>query len=333
MDKVARLKKEIEHLEQQLENCFHTRLTTDDPERKVNLEIKEEQLDREIETKKRELAELEKTSSNNNQATLLFGQNLCKLDFRQARSRFEAIANQLAEQEGGLALLMMENCLEREGRLLLDSIRDTLRPKTTELQEFPIEFIPIMPVTRVTFLKVFSEHLGLEFNLDDQADTEENLKSLVREIITKLSGLLKSGTTILIPLTNWHAVSTDYQATFMGWLIKQFWPELIGAVNKARQDYSPRLFFIIMNDYGMADNCGHSEYLSDGDKVTDRQLMPLPLTLWSQEDVKQWLSTYSSRLTKTQSNNLVNYIFGGVQEELPIKIKAALERAYSQSPF
>jgi hypothetical protein len=83
----------------------------------------------------------------------------------------------------------------------------------------------------------------------------------------------------------------------------------------------------------MADNCGHSEYLSDGDKVTDRQLMPLPLTLWSQEDVKQWLSTYSSRLTKTQSNNLVNYIFGGVQEELPIKIKAALERAYSQSLF
>ena len=241
MDKVIRLKKEIEHLEQQLENCFHARLTTDDPERKVNLETKEEQFDREIETKKRELAELEKTPSNNNQATLLFKQNLCKLDFRQARSRFEVIANQLAEQQGGLALLMMENCLEREGRLLLDGIRDSLRPKTSQLQEFPIEFIPTMPVTRVTFLKVFSEHLGLGFNLDDQADTEENLKPLVREIMAKLSGLLKSGTTILIPLTSWHVVPPDYQATFIQWLMKQFWPELVGAVNQASLDNSRRI--------------------------------------------------------------------------------------------
>ncbi len=333
MDKVIRLKEEIEELKDKVSKCFEQRMLSNDPDRLVTLERLENRLDKQIKEKEQALAELEKTPSNNNQATLLFKQNLCKLDFRQARSRFEVIANQLAEQEGGLALLMMENCLEREGRLLLDSIRDTLKPQTSELQEFPIEFIPTMPVTRVTFLKVFSEHLGLGFNLDDQADTEENLKPLVREIMAKLSGLLKSGTTILIPLTSWHAVPPDYQATFIQWLMKQFWPELVGAVNQARQDYSPRLFFIIMNDYGMADNCGHSAYLSDGNKVTDRGLMPLPLTLWSQSDLKQWLSTYSSKLTKTESNQLVNYIFGGVEEELPIKIKTALERVYAQSPF
>ncbi len=58
-DKAGRLRKEIELLQKKLERCFESRLTTDDPVREVTLERLEENLERDIADKRRQLAELD----------------------------------------------------------------------------------------------------------------------------------------------------------------------------------------------------------------------------------------------------------------------------------
>jgi hypothetical protein len=41
----------------------------------------------------------------------------------------------------------------------------------------------------------------------------------------------------------------------------------------------------------------------------------------------------SSKLNKTERNHLVDYIFGGKNEELPLKVRIELEKAHAQLFF
>ena len=337
MDKRERLEKEIKSLKAKLDRCFDKRLLTDDPEKEVDLEELEDRLDAEIKKKERELAQLSDTSTSRNRNALDLEEGLCNLDFDEPKTIVQDILKCLNQNEGGSALFLMENCLEMEGRLLLRRVRDILKTNTSQFFEYPVEFIPTLPANRVAFLKILGGWMGLSFDEFAEEETEEEseqqIAQAIEKVIKTISELLRSGTTILIPLTNWKSLSLNYQATFLDWFINQFWQALTSAVDNAMKDYSPRVFFIIMVDESMVEACKKVDYFCCSTEFDGGKLLMLPLRCWTKTDVQRWLSSYSSKLKKSERDHLVKYIFGSNDEELPHKVRRELERFHDQSLF
>ncbi|MFH7245673.1 MAG: hypothetical protein ACHWZW_22810 [Spirulina sp.] len=333
MDKKERLEKEIEQLKATLDKCFQKRLLSDDPEKEIKLEELEERLESQIREKERKLSHLSSSSSNRNRGTLTLKEELCSLDFDEPKKVVQDILTCLHENEGGSALLLAEKCLDMEGELLLIKIRDILKSNTSQLIEYPVQFIPTMPANRMAFLKTIAGYLGIDLPVTDGNESEDELTKATEKIVGKLSERLRSGTTIFIPVANWKSLSLSYQSVFLDWFICQFWQSLNRSVSMAMNDYSPRVFCIIMVDESMAEACKKADYFCDTAEFDCNKLLMLPLRCWTKTDVRRWLSSYSSEINKTECNRLVDYIFGSKDEELPWKVRAELEKAHAQSCF
>ena len=321
MDKRERLEKELEDLKATLTKCFEKRILTDDPEKEAKIQQKEQ-----------ELAQLSDTPLDKNRSALNLEEGLCSLDFDKPQAIVRDILTYLSYNEGGSALFIMENCLEMEGSLLLRRVRDLLKSNTSQFFEYPVRFVPTLPANEVAFLKILGSHLGITVE-EAAGDEPEKLAEAIEAIIKKITILLRSGTTILIPLANWKSLSFSGQVTFMEWFINQFWRSLTNAVTEAMQDYSPRVFCVIMVDELIADTCRKVEYFCEFEVFDCGKMLMLPLRCWTKTDVQRWLGSYSSKLTKSERNRLVEYIFGSKDEELPLKVRIELEKAHAQSIF
>lgn len=332
MDKRERLEKEIKKLKDKLDRCFEKRLLTDDPEKEVDLEALEDKLDADIKQKEQELAQLSDTSLDKNRSVLNLEEGLCSLDFDEPHAIVMDILKCLNDNEGGSALFMMENCLEMEGILLLRRVRDLLKSNTSQFFEYPVQFVPTLPANEVAFLKILGSHLGITVE-DSAGDEGEKLVQAIEAIIQKIKTLLRSGTTIFIPLANWKSLSLSSQSTFLEWFLNQFWRSLTNAVTEAMQDHSPRVFCVIMVDELMTDTCRKVEYFCEFGVFDCEKLLELPLRCWTKTDVQRWLGNYSSKLNNLERNNLVDYIFGSKNEELPLKVRIELEKAHAQLIF
>lgn len=333
MDKRERLEVEIDLLKAQLTECFQERLYTDDPVKKVTLGNKEKQLEKELEEKERELAQLPNNKVSENRKTLNLNKGLCEIDFDDAKEIIHAVVDTLTESEGGAALLLMEQCLDLEGRLLLNSLRDILKSSTDQVLEYPVEFSLIMPANERSFLKILGGHFNLSFNEEPNLDSENGLENMIKEILSSISPLLRSGTTILIPLKNWKSLGQNYQADFLDWLVNKFWSLLQQTLSVAMEEYSPRVVFVIMVDAEMASNCQAVKCFYDKLPLNSTKILKLPLTCWSQADIRRWLGSYSSKLKKSERNQLVKSIFNEKDAELPSRIRLALESAHKQAVF
>lgn len=336
MNRRERLAKEISILKEKLDLCFEKRLLTDDPEKEINLEKLEDRLEGQIKEKERELDQLSDSPGSKNRNALNLDEGLCEIDFDAAREIIHGVVDTLTENEGGSALLLMEQCLDLEGRLLLNSLRDILTstsPGKQTPKEYAVEFSPIMPANKMSFLKILGGHLNLSFNDSAEPESEKTLANMTKEILDSLAPSLRSGTTILIPLKNWKSLDQVYQADFLDWLVNNFWTSLRQTVSEAMEEYSPRVVFVIMVDAEMATACQTMECFYDNQPLNSQQILKLPLTRWSQADIRRWLGSYSSKLKKSERNLLVKNIFNGKDEELPIKIRVALETAHAQAIF
>ena len=333
MGRRERLEKEIAFLKQQLDECFNKRLYSSDPTMAVALEAQEQELDDKIAKKERALNQLSEASSSGNRRALNLAEGLCKVDFDQAKEIIRASVNALDDNEGGTALFLMEQCRDREGRLLLNSLRDALRINTRQLLEYPVEFSPIAPADELAFLKALGGYLMLELKDAPDEKVQSYLLATSEEVVQEMANLLRSGTTVLIPLSNWQKVSLDSQAAFLEWLVDTFWQRLVSAVAKVMEDYSPKVFFVIMVDGSISDDCKTGSYFCEDSQFDGRKIRRLPLTYWAQTDVKRWLDSYSSKLTKTQRDELVEYIFDNQKEDVPIRVRKALESAHAKSYF
>ncbi|MEM9091197.1 MAG: hypothetical protein AAGC93_20945 [Cyanobacteria bacterium P01_F01_bin.53] len=326
-----RLEHEIDDLKKKLDRCFERRLLTDDPVREINLERLENKLEAQLKEKERELNQLADTALRQNRKALDLEEGLCDIDFDQAKAMIRASVKALEDNEGGSALFLMERCLEREGQLLLKSLKDILG---THTKEYKVEFIPTMPANELTFLKILGGHFGLEFEDSLGQDAEKRLLEISEDIVGAIAHLLRSGTTVLIPLANWRILGVDYQVTFLDWFMKTFWQQMVRSVNEVMEDYSPKVFFVIVVDNELSELCQQADYFGEGSCLDCNKIERLPLTCWNQADIKRWLASYAPTLKKSDRNALVKkYIFNGKKEDEPIKIRKAVEEAHAKSYF
>ncbi len=333
MDQKERLEKEIEQLKRKLELCFEKRLLTDDPEKEITLEDLEKSLDIKLQEKERQLSQLSAGVINRNRSALSLGEGLCSIDFDKAKEIFRSVTKRLTDEEGGAALLLMEQCLDLEGRLLLNSMRDMLKSSTSLFHEYPLAFSPIMPANRLAFLKLLAGHLNSSSDSCEDQESDQRLAEITQEIMNALSERLRSGTTILISLTNWKSLSWEDQPVFLSWLISDFWQALTHTLNQAMEEHSPRIVLVLMVDRTIAEPCNTLDCFCQETKLASQKLLRLPLGPWSQTDVKRWLGSYSSKLNKSQRNLLVKNIFNGQETDIPLKIRTAIEDAHAQSIF
>lgn len=333
MDRRERLEKEIEVLNKQLLECFNERLVSDDPARAVTLEAKESSLDEKIRKKEREFNQLTDASNSENQRALNLDEGFCNIDFEQAKELIRDSVNILNASEGGAALFLMEQCRDHEGHLLLNSLRDILQTNTRQLLEYPVAFSPIAPANELAFLKALGSYLKLSFEDTLTEEPNQRLQAIAAEVIQEMASLLRSGTTVLIPLSNWQKVGIDYQVCFLEWLMDTFWQQLVMAMSKVMEDYSPKVFFVIMVDGELSEPCQETKYFCEKEALEQEKILCLPLTYWTQSDVKRWLDSYSSKLKKDQRDELVMYIFDGKDEDMPLRVRKALEDAHAKSYF
>lgn len=325
-----RLEQEINVLKKKLDRCFEKRLLTDDPEKEVNLEILENKLEVQLKEKERELNQLSDITLGPNRKALDLEEGLGLLDFDQAKAMIHNSVKALDDNEGGSAFFLMERCLEREGQLLLKSLKDILGINTRECR---VEFMPTMPANKLTFLKILGGYFGLQFEETTELSSDEQLMEITEQISQEVSTLLRSGTTLLIPLINWRKLGVDNQRTFLDWLMTTFWQRILRSVDQEMEEYSPKVVFVILVGNELSEDCQQSDYFGDGTNIDCDKIVRLPLTCWCQADVKRWLRHYSPKLKKSERKALVEYIFDGKAEDEPIKVRKALEDAYAESSF
>lgn len=334
MGQRERLEEKIAQLKETLDRCFEKRLLTDDPEKEVKLDALEKKLETQLKEKERELNQLLGTAANKNRVALDLDEGLCNIDFDAAKAQIESSLRSLEEQ-GGSALFLMERCLDMEGHLLLKSMRDLLRARTQQLIEYRVAFIPTMPANELTFLRLLGGHLGLSFEDDIEVNLEQRLPEITDQVIQEMTSLLRSGTTVLIPLINWRKLGVESQVSFLDWLMRVFWQRMTMAVNVVMQDYSPKVFFVIMVDGEMAEDCQKQDYFgtgeAKGEDLDSKKIMRLPLECWTPSDVSRWLGSYSTNLKKPERQDLIKFIFSGKEEAFPRQIRAQLENPDVQS--
>ncbi|MBT9314905.1 hypothetical protein [Leptothoe spongobia] len=337
MNRHERLEEEIKDLKEKLDRCFEKRLLTEDPVQEVNLEKLENKLEEKIKVKERELDQLSDSPVSKNRNALNLDEGLCEIDFDAAKEIIHGVVDTLTANEGGSALLLMEQCFDLEGRLLLNRLRDILTSTSPGKQipkEYVVEFSPFITANKMSFLESLGKYFDLSFKDITDPESEKTLDQMTQEILSSIAPSLSSGATILIPLKNWKSLDQVYQADFLDWFVNKFWTSLRQTVLEAMKEYSPRVVFVIMVDAEMTTACQAIDCFYNEQPLNSQKVLKLPLTRWSQADIRSWLGSYSSKLKeKSKRNRLVENIFNGKDEELPIKIRVALETAHAQAIF
>jgi hypothetical protein len=113
--------------------CAEAARTTSDPVAKVKLEAQRDSLLEEYKAKELQLKALEKQGRDLNRQTLDFDEVLPRIDFRKAREIITQVVDTLQLDEGGAALMLMQQSRAMAGDLLLRALDEVLRSGVTTL--------------------------------------------------------------------------------------------------------------------------------------------------------------------------------------------------------
>jgi hypothetical protein len=105
------------------EVCADAARTMADPVTKVKLEAQKRTLLDQIQAKELQLKALEKQFQDLNRQTLDFDEALPRIDFRKAREIIAQVVDTLQLEEGGAALMLMQQSRAMAGDLLLTGTR------------------------------------------------------------------------------------------------------------------------------------------------------------------------------------------------------------------
>jgi len=93
------------------------------------------------------------------------------------------------------------------------------------------------------------------------------------------------------------------------------------------------LFFIVVVDEELSEQCLESGHFCESAEVTVPKIVRMPLSYWTQKDIRLWLDSYSVTLKKRQRDELLRNIFGKSDEMEPFRVRKKLEYAHARSDF
>lgn len=250
--------------------------------------------------------------------------NLPKIDFDKAR---RLINKEFAKKEIE-SLFFLENSYTMAGELCIDIIKNSLfNPR-----HFPIGINFLSPQDHFGILQPLAKQLKVDIvvqiakqlEFDTVSQKTIIIQNSTNEIINKLCKSIQTGSVIFIEINNWnHLINQDEIAR---WFLKDFWQPLINQCKSQEKDKPGiKIICVIDSEYPIASEC--KQIFKNYPKSIE-----LPLKNWNQEDIQNWLITYSSgllnfqfNLTGGQINEIAKQIYLKTDKGTPRMVRQQLE--------
>ncbi|MBK8797998.1 MAG: hypothetical protein IPM07_17430 [Anaerolineales bacterium] len=232
---------------------------------------------------------------------------LPKIDFRDAWQDFQDIYERHVNRaEGGAALILAPDfrtmCADLFVQRMVDWLSTNVGYNKLRLEKAGIDDYTLL--TPASFLR----RLGSSFGHlpDDGIQDSLAYTSHVHKLTDKMCGALGPGHVLLIEVT----VDADLYAHehFLAWLLDEFWVTLVSSLQRAaaRHAYVKCILFLAVGRKMpralplKTRYCPLRRY-----EPEQRQLAQLPLSRWSEDEIKDWLVNCSG-LAESWDNPTLN---------------------------
>ncbi|MEE3717284.1 hypothetical protein V2H45_11040 [Tumidithrix elongata RA019] len=254
-----------------------------------------------------------KRSLDKSQKTILQKCNIRKIDL--AKINFEAARKQIDPQceilrnKGGFISLIVENCHNYKGDLLIDEIRDRFKNGKPNFKSILID-----PKSGG-----WSDEQGLLASISNGLNIlGEDIPLTSEYLIDKIIEQCCPAKTFFFELLNWGELQ-DRQSDLLIWFYNFFWNSLIQKQGQIETKAKKVRFISIVNSRGRLDK----ECFS----LTCSEVLKVESCIWKEEEIDSWLTEYGQFRSNDEITAKARRIFD-LSEGLPLSVYAALQEDF-----
>ncbi len=213
-----------------------------------------------------------------------------KINFTEVFETLAQITERAQAEQGGAALLMLQNAHAMGGELCMGRVKRLLSEETSDFRHYEIGLTSGDRLDPWTVMRRLGGYLGCA---PPEAEASPlQLQDYVQSLRSTLEGSVQCGSIVLLEIRTWdhHTLPT----VFLPWFVRDFWTPLVQRLpDIARKNPLVTVICIIvahtpvpMADFDPALQCCD-------DTFDPTKLLPLPLRCWEQVEIYDWLLRYS----------------------------------------
>ncbi|MCA9924103.1 MAG: hypothetical protein KC421_17125, partial [Anaerolineales bacterium] len=280
-------KKNIDLLLKQYREAFKAHRLETNPVTKVTLQANLDEIEQQLQEAETALDALEKEEDGAQTGLNLLRQDqklrekLSQLDFRQAREICgNTILHRQRRRQQPVALIMLHDIDEMEGDLYIDDLKQMLQKDATEFRQFPVEFGLRTEFSDEALLVSLTDYFPVSADPD--------LPTFTKALVNKICAALGPNSTFLF---EFRLIDDPFlHEQFPKWLMEHFWHPLVEQFRVVHEQ-NPRaklIALIVVTPALTADKLKSAYFCSD-DQFAAEQILRLPLSTWTQDDIFVWI--------------------------------------------
>jgi Caspase domain/inactive STAND len=205
--------------------------------------------------------------------------NLYQIDYHDARERINSIVGRL-RQDSGPALFLLQNEKQVRGDLCFRYLRNCLDDLGEQRREYAIGALDMGGDYTETFVYKLADYLEVDCRSD----------RLIADVVDKLCEDAVNYSSCVLSI---QIKQEDDQNPFLDWFLSKFWSLLTDRLEQMKQnDEEAVIVGILSTDKYLADE-QLSQTSCDDVGSSDRKFFDLPISAWTEQDIKQWLRGYA----------------------------------------
>jgi len=283
-------------------------------EGEIKLQARAKQLLEQIGDLEEKIAKQDRESNIPLRQCSMFANDLPKIDFRDAMDEIVELLKSFRNSRGDVLLLLQQH-LAMAGDLCLRRIQDDLKQATGDFKFYKLGFHSGESLDENGLLNQLAGHLNLV--------QERDLELLADSIINKICNSVRSGSIIYLEIHKWD--DFPFQRTTLSWFIQKFWIPLVTRLDDRAKYARVKFVAVIVVDSELSPDCFESPCLCELDKHNLFRWLKLTLRNWTQEEIQEWLETYSG-IGNPSSNRQAKNIFSGSLQGIPSLVRQKLEQ-------
>ncbi|NJM48849.1 MAG: hypothetical protein HC860_23980 [Alkalinema sp. RU_4_3] len=206
--------------------------------------------------------------------------NLYQIDYHDARERIDAIVGRLRRDSTGPALFLLQNEKQVRGDLCLRYLRNCLEGLGAERREYEIGALDMGG----DYVETFSHKLA------DYLEVDCRSEGLIADVVNKLCENALNYSYCILSI---QIKQEDEQNPFLDWFLNEFWSPLSDRLEQMQQQGEEVIIVgILSTDRYLAEEQLGQTFCRDVGG-SDRKFFDLPISAWTEKDIKQWLRGYA----------------------------------------
>ncbi len=214
-----------------------------------------------------------------------------RIDFTEVFDTLTHITNRIQAEQGGAALLMLQNAHSMGGQWCIQRMKQFLSERTGDFRHYEIGLASGDRLDPWTFMRRLGGYLdcappgvaeGSPLQLQDYA----------RSLSQTLEGAVQYGSIVLLEIRTWDHLALP--GVFLPWFVREFWTPLVQRLPVIIQK-NPLVTVICvvvaltpvqMEAFDPAMQCCDEDF-------DPAKMLPLPLRCWKQAEIYDWILRYS----------------------------------------